>query len=262
MRAVVLAAGKGNRLRPLTDDRPKPLLALGSRSILEQTLALLSSAGIAHVAINLHYHGETIRQALGNGSAYGLAVSYSPEPELLGTAGGTRRAAGLLPGTWPLLVVYGDNLVQLNLSRMYAYHRAKGAVATIALHAVSDVRGSGVVQFDPSGRISTFVEKPQVSPNEPGWVNAGVYLLEKGALDAIPFDAFTDFGHDTFPKLLADGQALFAYCLFGAEAVYPIDTPDRYRRAVTLLAEQERRNEVTQITDWPDEADGERRYSK
>ncbi len=240
MRAVVLAAGKGNRLRPLTDSLPKPLLPLGGSSILGHNLALLASAGVTHAAINLHHHGEAIRKVVGDGKEFGLAVSYSDEPELLGTAGGTRQAASLLPDTWPLLVLYGDNLIEVNLGRMESRHRETGGVATIALYRLSDVRNSGVANFDESGRIKGFVEKPQVPAGKRGWVNAGLYLLEKAAMDAIPVSGYSDFGYDIFPRLLAEGHSLFSYCLSEKETVYPIDTPGRYQRAAALLGKRTR----------------------
>src|SRR2546421_241555 len=121
MRAVVLAAGRGSRLGPLTSEAPKPLLPLNGSPILEQNLRSLASYGIRNIAINVHYRGEAIRKRVGNGSAFGLNIVYSEEKELQGTAGGVRQAELLLPPTWPLLVVYGDNLVKVDLARMLAF---------------------------------------------------------------------------------------------------------------------------------------------
>jgi NDP-sugar pyrophosphorylase family protein len=235
MRAVVLAAGQGTRLKPLTDRVPKPLLQLGGRSILEQNLAWLGAAGVTHVAINLHHQGDAIRQAIGDGQAFGLSVQYSEEPELLGTAGGTRRAAPLLPETWPLLVVYGDNLISVNLGRMLSRHERAGAGLTIAVYQVDDVRSSGVAEFDGSGRISRFIEKPPGQEGERGWVNAGLYFLERSAFELIP-DGYSDFGHEIIPRYLAAGHPAYAYQLSGDERVFPIDTPEYYREASARLA--------------------------
>ncbi len=231
----MLAAGVGSRLHPLTDAVPKPLLKLGGTAILEQNLRLLASSGFVDVAINLHHHGEAVQSLVGDGGRFGLNVAYSYEPQLLGTAGGTREAAALLPDTWPLLVVYGDNLLRLDLGRLWSGHGEKGGVGTIALHRVADVRGSGVVSFDGEQRITAFREKPAADTAERGWVNAGVYVLEQPVFDRIAAGAYSDFGYDVFPRLLADGQPLFAHCLSDAERVYPIDTPDRYQQALVAF---------------------------
>jgi NDP-sugar pyrophosphorylase family protein len=168
-----------------------------------------------------------------------MSICYSYEPELLGTALGTRQAASLLVPTWPLLVVYGDNLIRLELKEMCRFHEKTGSAVTIAVHEVSDIRESGSVHFDQDGRIQRFIEKPTFHDAVGGWVNAGVYLLEESAFEAIPFDGPTDFGRDIFPGLIHQGFDVFAYCLRGPnEAVYPIDTPQKYRAAVGLLEKQ------------------------
>lgn len=235
MRAVVLAAGRGSRLGTLTDDVPKPLLPLGSSSILEQNLGTLAAHGVREVAINLHYQGGVIRERIGDGSRFQLEVVYSEEGELLGTAGGVQRAQGLLPPTWPLLVVYGDNLLKVDIAKMAAFHAASRAAGTIALHWINDIRASGAVNLDPQDRVTAFAEKaPQPRPVA-GWVNAGLYLLEETAVDAIPAGAASDFGFDIFPKLLSDEVPLYGYRLGPSEAIYPIDTPKLYREALDAV---------------------------
>lgn len=237
MRAVVLAAGRGTRLSSLARDLPKPLLPLAGTPILVQNLQLLARSGVSEVAINLHHQGSLIRKAIGDGRELGLSVKYSEEPELLGTAGGVQQAEALLPSTWPLLVVYGDNLLRLSLERMLSSHRAQTAAATIAVHRIADVRESGLIAFNEVGMVTRFVEKPRLDQAEPGWVNAGVYLVEKGLVDRIPAGQPADFGYDVFPKALADGMGLFVYQLVGSEAVYGIDTPDRYQAALKLFSQ-------------------------
>lgn len=233
----MLAAGRGTRLGFLARDLPKPLLSVAGSPILIQNLQLLARSGVTDVAINLHHRGSMIRSAVGDGSALGLSVRYSEEPELLGTAGGVRRAEALLAATWPLLVVYGDNLIRFSIERMLGSHRAHRAAATIAVHRFADVRSSGSVAFDKAGIITHFVEKPPLEEAQPGWVNAGVYLLEQVVMDAIPVGVLSDFGYDVFPRLLAEGVGLFAYQLSGTEGVYGVDTPDRYRATLKLLSQ-------------------------
>jgi NDP-sugar pyrophosphorylase family protein len=234
---VVLAAGRGTRLGSLARDLPKPLLPVAGSPILIQNLELLARSGVTDVAINLHHQGEAIRGAIGDGTSLGLTVRYSEEAELLGTAGGVRQAASLLPSTWPLLVVYGDNLLRFTIARMLESHRSHNAAATIAVHRIADVRGSGTIAFDEAGRVTQFIEKPPLEEAQSGWVNAGVYLLEPAVADAIPSSEPSDFGYDVFPRLLADGLGLFVHQLIGSEAVYGVDTPDRYRATLELFAQ-------------------------
>jgi len=233
----VLAAGRGTRLGSVAGNLPKPLLQVAGSPILVQNLQLLAHSGVIDVAINLHHQGDAIRRAVGDGTAVGLSVRYSEEAELLGTAGGVRRAQALLPSTWPLMVVYGDNLVRFSIERMLSSHRAHRAAATIAVHRIADVRGSGSIAFDEAGRVTQFVEKPRLNEAEAGWVNAGVYLLEQDALAAIPDGKPTDFGYDVFPRMLADGLDVYVHRLTGTEAVYGVDTPDRYRATLERLGQ-------------------------
>lgn len=238
MRAVVLAAGRGKRLGVATQKQPKPLLRLGGTSILDQNLALLATAGFSDVAINLHHLGSMIREHVGQGRYPGMKITFSEEDTLLGTAGGARKAAALLPPTWPLMVIYGDNLLRLDLGRMLEGHLARKADASIAVHWLADGRSSGLVAFAAEGRIESFVEKPQDPNPRPGWVNAGVYLLEKAAVETIPTDRPSDFGFDTFPELLRGGLRLYAHQLASGETVYGIDTPGRYCEAIRAVADQ------------------------
>lgn len=238
MRAVVLAAGRGERLGTTTLTRPKPLWRLGRAPILDQDLALLAAAGVSHVAINLHHLAASIRDHVDQQHYGAMSIAYSEEETLLGTAGGVRKAQSLLPSTWPLLVVYGDNLLRLDLRRMMERHDAAKGQASIAVHWLTDARMSGLVEFGGDGRIDSFVEKPQGSRPIPGWVNAGVYLLEESVVDAIPADRPTDFGLDIFPRLVNKKARLYAHQLGADEHVWAIDTPERYAEAVRAVTRQ------------------------
>jgi NDP-sugar pyrophosphorylase family protein len=238
LRAVVLAAGRGERLGAAALTRPKPLWRLGSAPILDQDLALLAAAGVSHVAINLHHLGASIRNHVDQQHYGAMSVTYSEEETLLGTAGGVRQAQSLLPSTWPLLVIYGDNLLRLDLRRMIERHAAAKGQASIAVHWLTDARMSGLVEFGGDGRIDSFVEKPKGPRPIPGWVNAGVYLLEESVIDTIPADRPTDFGLDIFPRLLNDEARLYAHQLGADERVWAIDTPQRYAEAVRAVTRQ------------------------
>src|SRR5512146_2599604 len=156
MKAMILAAGEGTRLRPLTDKLPKPMMPLGNKPLLGYTLALLAQHNIRDVAINLHHCPETVRDYFGDGSAWNVRITYSFEPELLGTAGAVKK----LEAFWneAFLVVYGDNLTDCDLTRLVAFHRAQGGLATLALFWRDDVQHSGVVALDEHDRITRFVE--------------------------------------------------------------------------------------------------------
>jgi NDP-sugar pyrophosphorylase family protein len=236
--AVVLAAGRGERLGAATLKQPKPLWRLGGAPILDQDLALLAAAGVSHVAINLHHLASAIRDHVDRQQFGAMSVTYSEEETLLGTAGGVRKAQSLLPSTWPLLVIYGDNLLRLDLRRMMEAHTAARALASIAVFWLADARMSGLVEFSREGRIDSFVEKPQSSRPIPGWVNAGVYLLEESVIEAIPSDRPTDFGLDIFPRLLRGDARLYAHQLGATESVWAIDTPERYAEALRAVARQ------------------------
>ena len=238
MRAVVLAAGRGERLGAATLQQPKPLWRLGDAPILDQDLALLAAGGVSHVAINLHHLGSTIRDHVDHQHYDTMSITYSEEESLLGTAGGVRKAQSLLPATWPLLVIYGDNLLRLDLRRMLERHAVLRGQASIAVHWLADARMSGLIEFGRDGRIESFVEKPQSSRPIPGWVNAGVYLLEESIIEAIAVDRPSDFGIDIFPAVLKSGALMYAHRLAEGETVLAIDTPERYEdalRAVTRL---------------------------
>lgn len=197
---------------------------------------MLAAAGVSHVAINLHHLGSTIRDHVDRQQYGAMSIAYSEEETLLGTAGGVRKAESLLPSTWPLLVIYGDNLLRLDLRRMMEGHEAANGQASIAVHWQSDARLSGLVEFRRDGRIDSFVEKPQGSRPIPGWVNAGVYLLEESVIEAIPPDRPTDFGLDIFPRLLKGEARMYAHQLGADEGVWAIDTPERYAEAVRAVA--------------------------
>jgi mannose-1-phosphate guanylyltransferase len=129
------------------------------------------------------------------------------------------------------MVLYGDNLIKVDVARMLALHEDRRGAGTIAVHSVQDVRASGAVGLDPEDRITTFVEKAPLAQPVAGWVNAGIYVLEKAVVKAIPVDAPSDFGFDVFPTLLRGGVSLYGYRLGPTEAIYPIDTPELYREA-------------------------------
>ena len=210
MKAMLLAAGVGARLRPLTDTLPKPMVPLGNQPLLGYTLALLARHNIREVAINLHHRPDIVRAYFGDGSAWGVRITYSFEPELLGTAGAVKK----LQAFWdnePFLIIYGDNLTDCDLTRMAAFHRAKGGLVTLALFWRQDVEHSGVAALSADDRITGFVEKPRADQAPSHWVFGGLMVAEPRLLDIIPENPACDFGRQVLPEALARGESLWGY---------------------------------------------------
>jgi NDP-sugar pyrophosphorylase family protein len=228
-KAMILAAGEGTRLRPLTLDTPKPLLPLNGKPLIEYTLLWLKQHGIEEVAINLYHHGDKIKQHLGDGKKYDLKLHYSPESKLMGTAGGVKKVESYFDG--PLVVVYGDMLTDFNLSEMMALHVEQGNIATIALMPVERPWEVGVVVMDDNSRITSFVEKPPRGTEPGNLANAGIYVLEREVLDIIPSNTFCDFGHDILPKLINSHKPFCGYCLKKDDYILDTGTVARYEQA-------------------------------
>lgn len=237
MKAMILAAGQGTRLRPLTDRIPKPMVVVAGKPILEHNLELLARHGACEVVINLHHRPQTIIEHFGDGSRWGVHITYSFEPELLGTAGAVKRAQEQFDNTF--LVLYGDNLTTCDLSRLVVFHQAKDGIATIALHCRDDPAASGIVGLDDQDRVIQFVEKPKPEQIFSHLVNAGILVLEPKVLDAIPGRMPADFGRDLFPSLLARGEAIYGYRMSQGEDLWWIDTPEDLRRVKAIWEEGE-----------------------
>jgi len=233
MRAFVLAAGEGQRLRPLTDALPKPMLRVAGRPILEHNVRLLARHGITDVIVNLHHRPEAIVDHLGDGSALGTNISYSPEVELLGTAGALLPVRDRLRQTF--LVLYGDNLSTCDLEALVRLHRRERSLATLALFHRENAAVSGVVTTDSNARITSFVEKPRGRGALRAWVSAGIVALEPEVFEFIGAPP-SDFGRDVFPAMLAAGRRLHAYPM--REELWWIDSPEDYARTKAQLADR------------------------
>jgi len=172
MRAVILAAGEGRRLRPLTEHTPKPMLAVAGKPLLEHNVGLLARYGIRDIVINTHYRAQSIEEYFGDGRAFGVQIAYSRERELLGTAGALTPLRRELSSTF--LVLYGDNLTSCNLRALVEFHRSKGAVVTLAVFRREDATDVGIVSMGENDRVERFLEKPAPDQVFSSWVNAGI----------------------------------------------------------------------------------------
>lgn len=226
MKVMILAAGAGKRLRPITESVPKVMVPVNGRPMLEYILDQIRDSGIHDVFVNLHYKPEQIMDHFGDGRNFGVHITYSHEPELQGTAGAVKKLESHFTETF--LVYYGDNFVEIDIKQMIKAHGANKADVTIAVFPTQTPEMSGISQLDDRGRIIRFIEKPPRSLNVGNLANAGVYVVEPSILKKIPEDSPSDFGIDIFPSILKDHFRLFAYHLEGT--VIGIDTPELLAR--------------------------------
>ena len=238
MRALVLSAGYGTRLGELTRETPKPLLPIEGVPLLVRTLQHLAAQGFRDVAVNLHFRGDLVRAALGDGAAAGVRVTWSEEPTLLGTAGAVRALRGFFEADddESFLVLYGDLLLDVDFAPLIAQHRATRAAATLLLHQRAG--SNSLVQMGDDRRITGFVERP--TPEERArapfpWVNSGAQVLHRTLLDRIPEGAVSDLPRDVYAPAVADGVALYGVPLQGYRCA--IDSPARYAEAQAALRE-------------------------
>lgn len=233
MKALILAAGEGTRLRPLTADRPKPMLPVGGVPLLERIVLLLKRCGVTDIAINLHYRPWTIVHHLGQGQRWGVHIHYSFEEELLGSAGAAKRLEWYLNESF--VVYYGDVYTEMDLSGLAAAHRGGGALVTMALYAVDNPTECGIVELDDQSRVLRFVEKPAPDQVFSRLANAGIFVVEPEVLSGLPVGRCLDFGHDVFPQMLASGQTIAGYPI--TETLIDIGTLESYEKAQRLAAQ-------------------------
>lgn len=206
MKAVIMAGGEGTRLRPLTSSIPKPMLPLANRPMMEHIVTLLRRHGFDEIVVTVAYLPNTIRTYFGNGSEFGVRMVYATEEHPLGTAGSVRNAMEELDDRF--LVISGDVITDIDLSRIMQFHEDRNALATIGLVAVENPLEFGIVITRPDGSIERFLEKPTWGQVFSDTINTGIFVLEPSIFDFIPPDQPVDFSSEVFPKLLADGQAL------------------------------------------------------
>ena len=227
MKAMILAAGEGTRLRPLTANLPKPMVPIVGTPLLERTLEWLAGEGVTEAAVNLYHRPQSIPDYFGREFA-GIRLHYFFEDTLRGTAGGVKAAQSVLQDA-PFFVIYGDNLISADLRRLAAFHAAHGGIGTAALFEHPNPSAAGIVGLGADNRITRFVEKPPADEVFSPLANAGVYVLDPAIFGSIPENAASDFGRDIFPALLAQGEPLYGTPLGGY--LQDTGTPTAYRQA-------------------------------
>ena len=214
MRALILAGGKGTRLRPLTVYTPKPIVPVANRPFLQYQLEILAKAGITDVTLSLSYQPNKIEDLVGDGSEYGVNIKYVTEPSPMGTAGAYRFAAGDSKET--TIVLNGDILTDIDLNSVVERHKFTGAEATIVLARVLDPSKYGLVETDAEGTVVGFIEKPSEEESKNlgvDTINAGIYVLEPSVLDLIEEGTNSSFEYVVFPRLIESGHAIQSFVI-------------------------------------------------
>jgi NDP-sugar pyrophosphorylase family protein len=225
MKALVLAAGYGERLRPITDELPKPLIEIGGRSLIHYPMLLLRDAGIREVAINVHHLAAKIEAALGSGQELGLTITYSPEPTLLGTGGPLLALRSYFAGE-PFLILNGDTIMDLDLPAMIAHHRERSAIVTMALRRTTSPDVYSQVEIDRIGQIrrmrllidgkqGKFEDYPVLSAEKSAELRplmyCGAMICEPEVLEMIPSAPPFSLIAATLAPMVSQGLSLFGY---------------------------------------------------
>ena len=243
MKGIIIAGGAGTRLRPLTYTRPKPLIPVVNRPFLEYQVALLKRHGIDEIIFCTNYMADKIAAHFGDGSAFGVSMRYAIEETPLGTAGAIKNAQAIA-GRDTVVVLNGDVLTDFDISSVVQFHRQNGAIATVTLKEVPSPSPYGVIITDATGRVLEFREpseaqkralaaNPHVPTTGADYINAGIYVLEPEALDAIPTGRPVSVERETDPKLLAQGAPVYAIAREG----YWLDIgrAEQYRQATEAI---------------------------
>jgi mannose-1-phosphate guanylyltransferase len=228
VKAVILVGGFGTRLRPLTLTTPKNLLPVGHVPMVERVVGHLAEHGVTEAVLSLGYKPDTFLDAYPDGTCAGVRLTYAVEDEPLDTAGAIRFAAGEAGIDERFVVVNGDVLTDLDVTRLVRFHDASGAEATIALHTVEDPSRYGVVVTDVAGQVEAFIEKPSREEAPSTAINAGTYVFEPSVLGRIPVGRKVSVERETFPALVADGTL---YALDGNAYWLDAGTPETYVQA-------------------------------
>ncbi len=212
--AVVMAGGKGSRLAPLTTNRPKPMVPIANRPMMEHIIDLLKSHGIRKVVATVHYLADEIQAHFGDGLDFDIDLAYAIENQPLGTAGSVKNAEEFFEGK-SLVIISGDALTDCDLSAAYQYHREKKSLATLVLYRDPNPLEYGVVITDENGKVTRFLEKPRWGEVFSDAVNTGIYIIEPEVLDLIKPGEECDWSADVFPKMLAEDMPIYGYTMDG-----------------------------------------------
>ncbi|MBP2031422.1 mannose-1-phosphate guanylyltransferase [Clostridium algifaecis] len=209
MKALLLAGGRGTRLKPLTDRIPKPMVPIMGKPLLERTILKLKKCGVNEIVISTCYKSDFIKAYIGNGEKLGLKVNYISEDIPLGTGGAIKNAEKFFNDTF--IILNSDIVCNVPYDKFINYHKNKHAAVSIAMTEVADPSQYGVIEFDKNNYITAFKEKPKKGESNSRWINAGIYVFEPGVLDEIPKNEVVSIEKQTYPLLLNKGYKMSAY---------------------------------------------------
>lgn len=224
MKALFLAGGMGTRLKPLTDELPKPMVPIMNKPLLERSMANLRTCGIDEIVISTGYKSRYIEEYFGDGRKFGLKIEYVCEDIPLGTGGAIKKTGHLYADTF--LVFNADILCNLDFMDLVKFHKSQSAAVTIAITQVINPSAYGVIEFDKNDYVVSFTEKPQADKIKSNYINAGVYVFEPEVLRAIPADRPVSVEREIFPVLLQGGYKVSVYK--GCSYWMDIGTPEKY----------------------------------
>lgn len=236
MKALILSAGLGTRLRPITDKIPKSLVPINKKPLLSYHLESLKYYGIESVLVNTHYLNDQVESFVYNYNKNNtsLKVETIYEKELLGSAGTLKANKSFFDNEDDMIVIYGDNLTCINYESIIDFHKKKKALVTIAAYIEPRPETKGIIVFDNDKRITKFIEKPKPEQIVSNYANAGIYVINRKIFKYL-FDldkALLDFGYDIFPYLISKNQPMFIYEM--NEFLLDIGTPESYNKAQEL----------------------------
>jgi len=224
MQAIILAGGLGTRLRPLTDNTPKPLLLIKGKPIMQYAIENLKKQGITNIILGISYHADKIKEYFGDGSKFGVNIQYSIEEEPLGTGGAVKQAVENIKE--PFILAWGDNLMDVNFNEMMEIHKRNNAVLTMALTPREDVEHFGAAKLEGE-KIIGFIEKPKREEAPSNLINAGAFIINPDALDILP-EGKSNIERECFEKIVEQGN-VYSYKHEGQW--FPTDTLEKYKKA-------------------------------
>jgi NDP-sugar pyrophosphorylase family protein len=232
MKAIILAGGLGERLKPLTNTTPKPLLPIKNKPILEYAIKNLKKNNITDIILGISFHADKVKNYFKNGSKFGVNITYSVEKEPLGTGGAVKLATKNLKE--PFILIWGDNIANFNFTEMIKEHKKNKATLTMALTLREDVENFGVADLNNKQKIIRFIEKPKRDQAPSRLINAGAFIVEPEALNILP-DGKSNIERECFEKLCGEQGKVYAFQHNGYW--FPTDTLEKYKKAEKELTE-------------------------
>lgn len=225
MKAVLLSAGLGERLRPITDNMPKVMVPLAGKPLLQYTVEALKAVGVSEFYLNIFYKGEVIKNHFGNGEKFDVSITYLEEPSLWGTGYALKQMRRWL-ADGEFLIVYGDKYLEFDFVKFFNWHKQKNGFAGIVVGETKNPLGAGIMMLDDNQRIIKFKEKPKPDEVFSNISNKGICIFKPEIFDHIPDDEQYDIGHHLIPALISSDLPIYGY--WSSEKIIDMGTPEKY----------------------------------